>query len=133
MNILFCPFFLQSALLLFFFFFLFRATPMAYGSSKSRGAVGAAAAGHITATAMLWDLSHVCDLHHSSRQHWILNPLSKAKNQTQVLVDTSQIRFVTALSRQELHISALLLKSILKYRYVSIDFLVVLIVRNLVL
>ena len=21
------------------------------------------------------DLSHICDLHHSSRQHWILNPM----------------------------------------------------------
>ena len=29
-----------------------------------------------TATA-LWDLSHVCNLHHSSWQHWILNPLSR--------------------------------------------------------
>ena len=26
------------------------------------------------------DPSHVCDLHHSSRQHWILNPLSEAKD-----------------------------------------------------
>jgi len=24
------------------------------------------------------DLSHVCDLHHSSWQHWILNPLGWA-------------------------------------------------------
>ena len=30
----------------------------------------------------IWDLSHVCDLHHSSRQHRILNPLSKARDQT---------------------------------------------------
>ena len=26
------------------------------------------------------DLSRICDLHHSSRQHWILNPLSEAKD-----------------------------------------------------
>ena len=32
-----------------------------------------------TAIAMQ-DLSHVCYLHQSSRQHWILNPLSVAKN-----------------------------------------------------
>ena len=27
-----------------------------------------------------WDLSVVCDLHHSSQQHGILNPLSKARD-----------------------------------------------------
>ena len=43
---------------------------------------------YTTATAML-DPSHVCDLHHSSRQHWILNPLSEAGDQTCVLMDTS--------------------------------------------
>ena len=26
-----------------------------------------------------WDLSHVCNLHHSSLQRWILKPLSKAR------------------------------------------------------
>ena len=31
-----------------------------------------------TATAVP-DLSHICDLHHSSWQCWILNPLSKAR------------------------------------------------------
>ena len=40
-----------------------------------------------------WDLSRVCDLHHSSRQHQILNPLSEARDQTYVLMDTSQIPF----------------------------------------
>ena len=44
-----------------------------------------------TATAKS-DLSSVYDLHHSSQQR-ILNPLSKAGDQTCVLVDTSQIRF----------------------------------------
>jgi len=28
------------------------------------------------------DLSHVCNLHHSSWQHWILNPLSEARDGT---------------------------------------------------
>ena len=44
-----------------------------------------------TATAML-DLSHGCDLYHSSQQHWLLNPLSEARNQTHVLMDTSRVR-----------------------------------------
>ena len=39
-----------------------------------------------TATAMP-DLHRVFNLHHSSRQHWLLNPLSKARDGTQVLMD----------------------------------------------
>jgi len=35
----------------------------------------------ITAIAK-WDLNHVCNLHHNSRQHWIPNPLIKARDQT---------------------------------------------------
>ena len=45
---------------------------------------------YATATATR-DLSHVCDLHHSSQQHWILNALSKARDQTHILMDTSQV------------------------------------------
>ena len=37
------------------------------------------------------DLNRVWDLHHSSRQRRILNPLSKARDQTCVLMVTSQI------------------------------------------
>ena len=47
---------------------------------------------YTTATAT-WDRSHICELHHSSRQRWIHNPLSKARDQTHILMDTSQIRF----------------------------------------
>ena len=45
------------------------------------------------------DRSHVCDLHHSSRQRQILNPLSKARDQTCILIDTG---LVTAEPKQEL-------------------------------
>ena len=45
-----------------------------------------------TAT-ITWDPSRVCDLHHSSQQCWILNPLSEARVRTCVLIDASQIRF----------------------------------------
>jgi len=45
-----------------------------------------------TATAT-WDPSLVCDLHHSSRQCRILNALSEARDQTCILMDTSQIHF----------------------------------------
>ena len=34
---------------------------------------------YATAAAM-WELSHACNLYHSSQQHWILNLLSKARD-----------------------------------------------------
>ena len=37
------------------------------------------------------DLSCICDLHHSSRQCQILNPLSEARDRTCILMDTSQV------------------------------------------
>ena len=43
-----------------------------------------------TATAMP-DLSRVCNLQHSSRQRWTLNPPSKARDPTHFLVDTNQV------------------------------------------
>ena len=46
---------------------------------------------YTTATAIP-DLSRIYDLHHSSGQHQILNPLSKARDQTCMLKDASQIR-----------------------------------------
>ena len=39
------------------------------------------------------DLSHVCDLHHSSQQRQILNLLSKVRDRTRSLTVTSQIDF----------------------------------------
>ena len=41
----------------------------------------------VTATA---DPSHVFNLHHSSWQHQILNPLTKARDRTGILVDSSR-------------------------------------------
>ena len=46
-----------------------------------------------TTAIAIQDLSLICDLHHSSWQRWILNPLSKARDQTCVLMDANQIRF----------------------------------------
>ena len=45
---------------------------------------------YVTATATP-DPSHICDLHHSSWQCQILNPPSEARDQTHVLMDTSQV------------------------------------------
>ena len=54
---------------------VFRATPEAYGGSQARDRIRAAAAG----------------LCHSLGQHWIDNLLSKARDQTSVLMDTSWV------------------------------------------
>ena len=74
---------------------VFRAEPTAYRGSQARDQIEATAADLRTAIATL-DLSHVCDPHHSSWQHLILNPLSEARDQTQNLMVTSWIRFHSA-------------------------------------
>ena len=51
---------------------------------------------YITATATQ-DPSHVCNLHHSSWQHGILNLLVEARDRTLILVAPSQICYCTAL------------------------------------
>ena len=40
-----------------------------------------------------WDLSHICNLHHGSWQYQIFNPLSEARDQTRVLMVTSQVYY----------------------------------------
>ena len=42
------------------------------------------------------DPSRICKLHHSSRQHWILNPLSEARDQSGNLTVSSWIYFCCA-------------------------------------
>ena len=79
------PFFYEMFLGFFGFFVFvfcpFRAAPMAYGVSQARGRIGSYSCQptYITGTETR-DLSHVCDLHHSSWPRWILNPLSKARD-----------------------------------------------------
>ena len=79
---------------LFFVFCPFRAAPTAYGGSQHRGLIRA-----IAATAMS-DPSHVCDLHHSSWQQWILNPLSEAGPEP--ATSWFLVRFVSSVPRWEL-------------------------------
>ena len=45
---------------------------------------------YTTATAAR-TLSHICELHQSSEQQWNLNPLSKATDQTGILMDTGRV------------------------------------------
>ena len=57
---------------------------------------------YTTATATL-DLSHVCDVQHSSWQYWILNPLSEAKDGTRTLTDL--VGFLTTEPQRELYVT----------------------------
>ena len=61
----------------FFSFFLFAVIPVANGNSWARDQMTAAAEDYATATA-----THDPSLHHSLQQRQILNPLSKARDQT---------------------------------------------------
>ena len=47
---------------------------------------------YATDTAMP-DPSRIWDLHCSSGQHQVLNPVSKARDQTQILRDINQVKF----------------------------------------
>ena len=70
-----CLFLVSCLFYLFIYLFIFRVTPVAYGSSigvKLELQLPA----YATVVAMP-DPSCVCDLHHSSPQCQILNPLSK--------------------------------------------------------
>ena len=40
-----------------------------------------------------WDPSQVCNLHHSSRQRQILNPLSEVRDGTHILMDSSWVHY----------------------------------------
>ena len=68
--------FLVHLSLVCLFYAFFRAAPAAYGSSQARGQNRTSAAG----------------LYHSSQQRRILNPLSKAKDRTCILMDPSCVR-----------------------------------------
>ena len=62
-----------------FFFLVFRATPVAYGTSQARVELEIQLLACTTATAM-WDSSPVYSLHYSSGECGIPGPLSKARD-----------------------------------------------------
>ena len=71
---------------------LFRATPASYGGSQLGVESELQLLACTTATATQ-ELSCVFDLHHSSRQHRILNPLSEARDRTCNLIVPRWIHF----------------------------------------
>ena len=83
-------FLLLFSFFFFFFFCLFRATLAAYGGSQARGLIGGAGLhhSHSNADTATPDPSCICDLHCSSWQQWILNPLNEARDWTRILMDT---------------------------------------------
>ena len=89
--------------LIFYFFFLFRATPKAYGSSQAMAWIRTAAAGlhysHSNVGCGIWAMS----VTYTPQLTATLDPLplSKARDRTCVLVDTSCIRYRWA--TRELH------------------------------
>ena len=74
----------------FFVFCLCRAAPVAYGGFQAEVKSELQLPAFATATATQ-DPSQVCDLNHSSWQRWILNPLSKARDLTHILMDTGWV------------------------------------------
>ena len=69
----------------FFFLFLFRAVPVAYGSSQARDLIRLQLPAYTTAIAT-WDLSHLCRLHHRahgnarSLTHWARQGIEPASS-----------------------------------------------------
>ena len=90
----------------FFFFFLsfFRAVPMAYGSSQTygssqvRGQIRTVADGLHLSLSNVWSKLHLWHTTaHSNTGS--LNPLSKARDWTRVIMDTSQVHYCWAITR----------------------------------
>ena len=77
--------------LLFIYLFIYCLV-RAYGTSQARGESELQLPAYVTATVMQ-DLSCVCNLHHNLQQCQILNPLSKARDPTRVLMVTSRIHY----------------------------------------
>ena len=72
-------------------FVFFRVTPAAYGGSQATSNPSCCCRPTpVTATP---DPSRISDLHHSSQQRQILNPLKEARNPTHNLVVPSWIHF----------------------------------------
>ena len=86
--LLFAVLIVKPFLCLFFFFFL----PLRHVEVPRLGVESELWLPAYTTATATQDPSRVCDLHHSSRQHWILNLLSEARDWPHILMDIRQIR-----------------------------------------
>ena len=75
----------------FFFFFCFLGPHLWHVEVPRLGVESELQLPANTAATATWDLSRVCDLHHSSQQCRIPNPLREARNWTHFLMDTSWV------------------------------------------
>ena len=85
---------------IFFFFFVFLGPHPRHMEIPRLGVTLELQLPAYTTATSTPDLRHVCDLHHSSRQRWILNPLSKAR--IEPASSWIPVTFVSAKSRWEL-------------------------------
>ena len=83
---------------LFFCFlcFFFQAALSAYGGVPRLGVESELPLPAFTTATATRDPSHICLLHHTSQQPQIPDTLSKARDRTHLLMDTSQICFCCA-------------------------------------
>ena len=75
----------------FFFFFFFLGLHLWHMEVPRLGVELELQLPAYTTATGTWDLSHICNLHHSSWLCQIINPLSKARDQTHILMDTSRV------------------------------------------
>ena len=75
----------------FFFLFFFLLLPVWHMEIPRLGVKLELQPPACTTAIAMPDPRRICDLHHSSWQCWILNPLSQARNQTHILMYTSQV------------------------------------------
>ena len=81
------------SILFFFFFFVFLGLHPQHTEVPRLGVELEVYPLAYTTVTEMPDLSHICDLHYSSWQFQVLNPVSKDRDQTFILMDTMQIHF----------------------------------------
>ena len=79
----------QTAL---FFFFIFLGPYLWHMEVPRPGVESELQLPAYTTAIAMPDQSHIFELYHSSQQYQILNPLSKARDQTCVFMDTGQVQ-----------------------------------------
>ena len=79
----------KNSLFFFFFFFLFLGVHLWQMEVSQLGVESKLQLLAYTTAIATWDPNCVFNLHHSSRQHWIPDPLSEARCRTCILMDTS--------------------------------------------
>ena len=91
-----CQASLSGPIFILFYFFCFLAPHLRHMDVPRLGVESEPQLPACTTATTTQDPSRVCDLHHSSQQCWIPDPLSEARDWTHILSDINQIRFCCA-------------------------------------